>query len=63
VETLEFTLLESLAWCGLDCGMNIVTRFTEASGAATNIEGLFATVIALIDNKVCSMLLTMGLGS
>ena len=61
METLKFTLLESLTSFYLGCGG--VTLLTVPTGAGTNIDGLFATVIALIDNKVWSMLLTMGLAS
>jgi hypothetical protein len=64
VETLEFTLLKSFTSCGLCCGGNFVARFTVATtGTSTKIDGLFATVKALIQNKVCSMLLTMVLAS
>lgn len=40
-----------------------MARFTPATGAGTNPYGLFATVIALIDDKIWSMLLAIGLGS
>jgi hypothetical protein len=64
VETLEFTLLKAFTSCRLDCRVILVTGLTVATtGTATKIDGLFATVIALIDNKVWSMLLTMGLAS
>ena len=63
VETFEFTFLKSHTSLGLDCRVNIVTRLTEAPVATTKIDGLSTTVVALIDDKLCSMLLAMGLSS